>query len=50
MTWLIAIVRNKALDALRSRARRKETDLPDADALEAARMAASRRTARVPRA
>jgi RNA polymerase sigma-70 factor, ECF subfamily len=29
MTWLIAIVRNKALDALRSRARRKETDLPD---------------------
>src|SRR5687767_10697638 len=31
MTWLIAIVRNKALDALRSRARRKETELPDAD-------------------
>jgi len=28
MTWLIAIVRNKALDALRSRARRSETDLP----------------------
>jgi RNA polymerase sigma-70 factor (ECF subfamily) len=28
MTWLIAIVRNKALDALRSRARRKETELP----------------------
>lgn len=34
MTWLIAIVRNKALDALRSRARRKEAELPDADALE----------------
>ncbi|MBE7369147.1 RNA polymerase sigma factor [Ramlibacter pallidus] len=34
MTWLIAIVRNKALDALRSRARRKETELPDADALD----------------
>ena len=29
MTWLIAIVRNKALDALRSRARRKESALPD---------------------
>jgi RNA polymerase sigma-70 factor, ECF subfamily len=29
MTWLIAIVRNKALDALRMRARRKETELPD---------------------
>lgn len=29
MTWLIAIVRNKALDALRSRARRKETGLPE---------------------
>ncbi|MDB5871506.1 MAG: polymerase subunit sigma-24 [Ramlibacter sp.] len=29
MTWLIAIVRNKALDALRSRARRRETELPD---------------------
>jgi RNA polymerase sigma-70 factor, ECF subfamily len=28
MTWLIAIARNKALDALRSRARRKETELP----------------------
>jgi RNA polymerase sigma-70 factor, ECF subfamily len=28
MTWLIAIVRNKALDALRSRARRNETELP----------------------
>ncbi|MEO5669833.1 MAG: sigma-70 family RNA polymerase sigma factor [Ramlibacter sp.] len=35
MTWLIAIVRNKALDALRTRARRKETELPDADALDA---------------
>ena len=31
MTWLIAIVRNKALDALRSRARRKESELPDPD-------------------
>lgn len=29
MTWLIAIVRNKALDALRLRTRRKETELPD---------------------
>jgi len=29
MTWLIAIVRNKALDAFRSRARRKETELPE---------------------
>lgn len=29
MTWLIAIVRNKALDAYRSRARRKETGLPE---------------------
>jgi RNA polymerase sigma-70 factor (ECF subfamily) len=32
MTWLIAITRNKALDALRSRARRKETELPQAQA------------------
>ncbi|MEO7807725.1 MAG: sigma-70 family RNA polymerase sigma factor [Ramlibacter sp.] len=32
MTWLIAIVRNKALDALRTRTRRRETELPDADA------------------
>jgi len=31
MTWLIAIVRNKALDALRLRTRRKETELPDTD-------------------
>lgn len=31
MTWLIAIVRNKALDAYRSRARRKESEWPDAD-------------------
>ena len=30
MTWLIAIVRNKALDALRARARRKESELPQA--------------------
>ena len=29
MTWLIAIVRNKALDALRSRGRRNETELGD---------------------
>lgn len=35
MTWLIAIVRNKSLDALRSRTRRKETELPDEEALEA---------------
>ena len=35
MTWLIAIVRNKSLDALRARTRRKETALPDADALDA---------------
>jgi RNA polymerase sigma-70 factor (ECF subfamily) len=34
MTWLIAIARNKALDALRSRARRKETELPEAGSLE----------------
>lgn len=33
MTWLIAIVRNKALDALRLRARRKESALPEPDAL-----------------
>lgn len=29
MAWLIAIVRNKALDALRQRTRRKESELPD---------------------
>jgi len=29
MTWLIAIVRNKALDALRARTRRRESELPD---------------------
>lgn len=29
MTWLIAIVRNKALDVLRSRARRNETELEE---------------------
>lgn len=33
MTWLIAIVRNKALDALRVRARRKENDLSQDDDL-----------------
>jgi RNA polymerase sigma-70 factor (ECF subfamily) len=31
MTWLIAIVRNKALDALRSRARRKEDPVATRD-------------------
>ena len=31
MTWLIAIARNKALDAYRSRARRKENELPEPD-------------------
>ena len=31
MTWLIAITRNKALDAYRARARRKENELPGAD-------------------
>jgi RNA polymerase sigma-70 factor (ECF subfamily) len=36
MTWLIAIVRNKALDALRSSTRRRESALPeDADAVDA---------------
>jgi RNA polymerase sigma-70 factor (ECF subfamily) len=34
MTWLIAIVRNKALDALRTRTRRRETELPDHDTAE----------------
>ncbi len=33
MTWLIAIVRNKALDALRLRARRKESELAQDDAV-----------------
>ena len=43
MTWLIAIVRNKALDALRSRTRRAETELPqemDGDEGEASLQAA----------
>jgi RNA polymerase sigma-70 factor (ECF subfamily) len=31
MTWLIAIVRNKALDAYRARARRRENALPPSD-------------------
>ncbi len=41
MTWLIAIVRNKALDAFRARARRRESaftepdDIDDADDLQA---------------
>src|SRR5687767_3728557 len=35
MTWLIAIVRNKSLDALRSRTRRKEDELPEDEALDA---------------
>lgn len=34
MTWLIAIVRNKSLDALRARARRNENELPLPDDLE----------------
>jgi RNA polymerase sigma-70 factor, ECF subfamily len=36
MTWLIAIVRNKALDALRSRSRRNETGLDDEQGDESA--------------
>lgn len=35
MTWLIAIARNKALDALRVRARRQENELPQADDFDA---------------
>ncbi len=35
MTWLIAIVRNKALDALRQRTRRGETELPENDTAHA---------------
>jgi RNA polymerase sigma-70 factor (ECF subfamily) len=31
MSWLIAIVRNKSLDVLRTRGRRKEVELPDWD-------------------
>lgn len=34
MTWLIAIVRNKALDAWRSRVRRKETGWPESGDLD----------------
>lgn len=34
MTWLIAIVRNKSLDALRQRTRRRESELPEADELD----------------
>lgn len=34
MTWLMAVVRNKALDALRQRKRRAESALPDSDALD----------------
>jgi RNA polymerase sigma-70 factor (ECF subfamily) len=34
MTWLIAIVRNKSLDALRQRTRRAESELPDDDTLD----------------
>jgi len=34
MTWLIAIVRNKALDAFRARARRKESELPESGELD----------------
>lgn len=36
MTWLIAIVRNKALDAYRARARRKESELPDSGEVDEA--------------
>jgi RNA polymerase sigma-70 factor (ECF subfamily) len=36
MTWLIAIVRNKALDALRSRVRRNEVELDDGQGEEGA--------------
>lgn len=41
MTWLIAIVRNKALDALRTRKRRSEVDLPEDDDAPADGAAAS---------
>ena len=34
MTWLMAVVRNKALDALRQRKRRAESELPDSDTLD----------------
>ncbi|HYW56690.1 MAG TPA: sigma-70 family RNA polymerase sigma factor [Polaromonas sp.] len=34
MTWLIAIVRNKALDALRARTRRRESALPESGDLD----------------
>jgi RNA polymerase sigma-70 factor, ECF subfamily len=34
MTWLIAIVRNKALDAFRARARRRESALPESGEVE----------------
>lgn len=34
MTWLIAIVRNKALDAYRARARRRESALPESGEVE----------------
>jgi RNA polymerase sigma-70 factor, ECF subfamily len=34
MAWLIAVLRNKALDALRSRTRLKEDTLPEDDGLE----------------
>ena len=34
MTWLMAIVRNKSLDALRQRTRRAESELPDDDTLD----------------
>jgi RNA polymerase sigma-70 factor (ECF subfamily) len=34
MTWLMAIVRNKSLDALRQRTRRAESELPGDDALD----------------
>lgn len=40
MTWLIAIVRNKSLDALRQRTRRAETALADPDTPDEAGMGA----------
>jgi RNA polymerase sigma-70 factor, ECF subfamily len=41
MTWLIAVVRNKALDALRSQVRRREAQLPDDEAEDAGALGSS---------
>lgn len=41
MTWLIAVVRNKALDALRQRARRKESELSHEDEMPSDAVAGS---------